>query len=142
MNLLDKVIVGLAFLGAVSSCLLSTRHWQRCEKVDSRTFDYCIQDIRTMNTYNSYLLAAVIVFLGLSIQKAGMAIPFSALILILCSFLTACSAIFFIPIRKPEDNGNSDAVRRLWVYTLILSQWTVILAALGITNAVLSLLIR
>jgi hypothetical protein len=76
--------------------------------------------------------------LALLLKKLPPIIPNIALIIILCSFLSASNAIFFIPLHKPDDESEPLAARRLWLYTLIPTQWTVILAVLGITNAVVS----
>ena len=138
MVFLDKIFIGIALTGALISGLLTVCHWSRHIKGGRRSFDYCISDIRAMNTYNSYMLVGTMIFLGFAVEKIPTIIPNIALVLILCSFLSASIAIFFIPLHKPDDASEPLAARRLWLCTLIPTQWTVIFAVLGITNAVVS----
>jgi len=127
---------------AISTCMLSliwtSRYWAKI-KTDIRSFDECVNDIRAMNNYNSYFLAAIIIFLGFTIDKGTDILPKSSLIMLLAAFVFAAFAIFFIPLekRKRKRAGDLTNVKTLWLLTLVPSQWTVILCVLGILNAVL-----
>lgn len=128
---------------AISTCMLSliwtSRYWAKKIKTDIRSFDECVNDIRAMNTYNSYFLASIIIFLGFTIDKGIDILPKSSLIMLLAAFVFAAFAIFFIPLekRKRKRAGDLTNVKTLWLFTLVPSQWTVILCVLGILNAVL-----
>lgn len=91
-----------------------------------------------MNTYNSYFLAAIMIFIGFAIDKGTDVLPGSALVIFLLAFIFAAFAIFFFPLKRPKDGMTPESMRRLWLLTLISSQWVVILSAGGIANAVLS----
>ena len=132
---LDYLFIGGALTASLFFGLFTLCRWE-CN-VGSRNFDYCISDIRAMNTYNSYMLVGTMIFLGFAVEKTP-AIPNTALFLLLLSFLSASIAIFFYPIQKPTGNGDSSAARILWLKTLIPTQWTVIFAVFGITYAVIS----
>ena len=88
-----------------------------------------------MNTYNSYFFAAGLVFFGLIIDKGIGIVPKSSVVLLIFAFLTASAAIFFIPLKK-TSNKNCPAAKKLWLYTLLLSQFTVILTVVGVLSAV------
>ncbi len=113
--------------------------WLECHyrvQKDVRDFEYCIQDIRALNTYNSYFLAALVVFFGLVMEKGATIVPKSSLLLLALAFVTASASIFFIPLKKPEKGPGS--ARGLWLYTLLLQQLTVILTVLGVLSALVT----
>jgi len=89
-----------------------------------------------MNTYNSYFLAAMFVFFGLIIEKGVTLIPKSSLGLLVLAFFSASASIFFIPLKKYSGYDQCSA-RRLWLYTLVLSQFTVILTVVGVLSAII-----
>jgi hypothetical protein len=106
-------------------------------KDDARDFKSIIEDIRAMNTYNSYFFAGILLFFGLIIGKGLTDVPKSSLDLLLLAFLFASASIFFIPLKKPQDKQPIDNAKRLWLSNLILSQFTVILTVLGVLNAII-----
>ena len=137
MSLIDMILSIIAIGTCIFSAIWTSRYWVKKIKTDIRSFDDCINDIRAMNTYNSYFLAAIIIFLGFAIDKDIDILPKSSLIMVLAAFVFAAFAIFFIPLEKPKSEGGSTNVKMLWLYTLMPSQWVVILCVLGIVNAVL-----
>lgn len=128
------LVIWIAVAGCVVSLIYTSLHWYFRVRNDARDFEYIITDIRAMNTYNSYFLAAILVFFGLIIEKGITTIvPKSSLVLLTFAFLFASASIFFIPMKKPQDRADKATnARKLWLYTLILSQFTVILTVLGV----------
>ncbi len=130
------IVLSVAVL-CLTSFIRSYFSWRRMDFVN-RNFDYCVNDIRTMNTYNSYFLAAIMIFIGFAIDKGTDVLPASALVIFLLAFIFAAFAIFFFPLKRSKDGMTPESMRRLWLLTLVSSQWVVILSAGGIANAVLS----
>jgi len=124
-----------AYVLCCISATYTTLHWVFKVRHDSRSFDYCIRDIRALNTYNNYFMAAILVFLGLVLKEFG-AVPKASLFLFLSAFISACFSLFFIPLEKPEKGEGVGRAKQLWLYTLIFSQFTVILTAAGVLSAV------
>jgi hypothetical protein len=137
MTSIDMILSIIAISTCIFSAIWTSRYWVQKIKTDIRSFDECIKDIRAMNTYNSYFLTAIIIFLGFTIDKGIDILPKSSLIMLLAAFVFAAFAIFFIPLEKPKCDGGSTNAKTLWLYTLLPSQWVVILCVLGIVNAVL-----
>ncbi|MEE8167626.1 MAG: hypothetical protein V3T58_01990 [Candidatus Hydrothermarchaeales archaeon] len=137
MSSIDMILSTIAIGTCIFSASWTYRYWIKKIKTDSRSFDECINDIRAMNTYNSYFLAAIIVFLGFTIDKGIDILPKSSLIMLLAALVFAAFAIFFIPLEKPKGADGATNVKTLWLFTLVPSQWVVILCVFGIVNAVL-----
>ena len=116
-------------------------HWRKGGKLDNRNFEDRIADLRAMNTYNSYMLAGILVFLAFAANpREGIpAIPTSAAFLVLAALFSAAAAIFFIPLGKPKlDAEDSAPAKAVWLQTLVCSHWAVILTVGGITRTVLA----
>ena len=116
-------------------------HWRKGGKPDNHNFESRIADIRAMNTYNSYMLAGILVFLAFAASpgKAASPIPTSAAYLVLAALFFAAAAIFFIPLGKPKLGAEDSApAKAVWLKTLVCSHWTVILTVGGITRTVLA----
>jgi hypothetical protein len=101
---------------------------------DTRSFDDYVGDIRAMNQYNSYYVAALVIFLGFAIE--GELVSDSALILLLMAFLAGSLSIFFFPLRRPQPGAAKTRVREYWLFKVIATQWTVILTVFGIATVV------
>ena len=141
MSSIDMILSIVASGTCLFSAIWSFKYWNNKIKTDIRSFDECIDDIRAMNTYNSYFLTALIIFLGFTIDEGVDILPKSSLIMLLAAFIFAAFAIFFIPLEKPKCDGGATNAKTLWIYTLLPSQWTVILCVFGITNIILSKLL-
>ena len=121
-----RTVFLIATLLALCAAEYSYRYWHKHVMHGERDFDYCVADIRAMNTYNSYMLTAILVFFGFVLDGGWVLLPECALELLLFAFGFASAAIFFIPVKKPPYLEPSSGILRLWIYTLILSQTTVI----------------
>lgn len=123
---------------ALGLCVLSFLWrllWLRQVGRDARSYDDCIQDLRAMNTYNSYFISAIIVFLGLALDKGLEKLPQSALLMFLAAFCFAALSMFFFPVRKPHDPAMaSSGIRVRWMVSLIPTQWTIILVTCAAIN--------
>ena len=116
----------------------SLNHWSKYLRSvtsgDNRTFDDRITDIRAMNVYNSYMLAGLMVFLGLS-ANGDAAPPKLAVYLLLVALCAAGLGILFLPLKN--DKGVDDRPsRRLWMKTLLCTQIAVIGTVAGIFRVV------
>lgn len=143
MTAADISVVSIAGALCTLSFTKSTHYWFSNIRDGYRTFDECIADIRAMNQYNSWFLAGSIIFLGLIIEKGNVELSDTATLLIVASLITASAAIFFIPLQKPgcsliSMRPKSMRSKQLWLSTLILSQWTIILMLSGVIYGVLS----
>lgn len=132
----DTILSVIALGSCIFSITWTFRYWIKRIKTDTRSFDDCINDIRAMNTYNSYFLAAIIVFFGFTVNKS-VVLPKSSLIMLLAAFIFAAFSIFFIPLRKSAADSGAASAKALWLYTLLLSQLVVILCVFGIVNVIL-----
>ena len=141
MSSIDMILSIIAIGACMFSAICSLRYWNNKIKPDIRSFDECMNDIRAMNTYNSYFLTAIIIFFGFTIDEGVDILPKSSLFMLLIAFICASLAIFFIPLAKTKFDECEKNAKTLWIYTLLPSQWTVILCAFGITNAVMSKLL-
>ncbi len=126
--------IKIAVILCVISLTFTTSHWILKIRKDERDFEACIKDIRVMNTYNSYFLAGILIFFGLIIEKGVELVPESSLYLLIAAFLFASLAIFFIPLKRPSSGAG--AAKKLWLYTLIFTQLTVIVTLVGVISAV------
>lgn len=131
MTDLDIALAAAAVAGCAASLFSTLRYWNRCTPDDKRADEHYIEDIRALNTYNSYFLTAILIILGFTFEQ-GAKLPTTALILFLAALLAAGSGIFFFPVRR-----ESHLIRRLWLWKLIPSQWTVILSLAGAIGVVL-----
>jgi hypothetical protein len=131
------------YLLALLLCAVSFAHtwkrWQATIKNDARTRQDCIDDMRAMNTYNSYVLSAIIVFLGLAFRSAAQPLPQPVVILAALALVTASFSLYFNPLARYRDERNVAAVKQHWLWKLINTQWTLILAILAIVTAALAL---
>ena len=141
-TLLDSILIEISIVLCVTSLAFDIWRWFRCIKTDQRTYDDCVNDIRAMNTYNSYFIAAIIIFFGLVADKGAHSLPISALIMFLASFLCAASAMFFFPIQKTASSATNPAVRKRWLLVLIPSQWTIVLFTCGLLDVAITLLLQ
>lgn|GEM_PF-1485605 len=137
MKSTDMILLIIAIGACGFSYVLTHRHWVKRVKADVRSFDCCIGDIRAMNTYNSYFMAAIVIFLGFTLGNGTEILPKSCLGMLLSAFLFAATSMFFIPLEKPTGDESSLSAKRYWLFVVVLSQWVVILCVLGIVNAVL-----
>ena len=116
-------------------------HWRKNGRPDNRNFEDRIADVRAMNTYNSYMLAGILVFLAFAASPSDGAttIPTIASYLMLAALFSTAAAVFFIPLGKPnlgvEDTATAKVV---WLQTLVCSHWAVVLTVGGITRTVLA----
>jgi len=124
------IVITACFISVIWTAL----HWRRAIRVDKRGFDYCIKELQTMETYNHYLMVAIMVFLGLVIEKDFGLVPKPSLFLLLSAFLSASVSLFFIPVAMPECGAGN--AKRLWLWKLICTQITVILTAAGVLSTV------
>ena len=131
---MDRIIWIAVMLCGISA-MFSTVYWKLKIKFDARDFPVCIDDIRAMNTYNSYFLAGILIFFGLIIEKGITFVPKSSLYLLIFAFISASLAIIFIPVKKPSSGAGK--AKYLWLYTLIFTQFTVILTAVGVLNVII-----
>jgi len=131
-------LITIAVIACICSAFLSARHWHKCVYTDCRTFDDCINDIRAMNTYNSYFFSAIVIFFGFTIGEGKDIVSTSSAIMLLSAFVFASCAIFFIPFKKSINNNDvaSKNIKWLWLYTLLLSQWTVISCVFGVISVI------
>lgn len=130
-------LLGGCLLACVASTLWSVRYWRRWIRDDTRTYDDSVGDIRAMNTYNSYFLAAIVIFLGVTQdQPLFGGVPSVSLVLMAAALLSAAVALFYIPSKKPAHEGAPTNVKRIWLAKLLPTQWTVILAVSGVLSSV------
>jgi hypothetical protein len=105
---------------------------------DDRQWKDFIDDIRAMNQYNSYLLAAIVIFLGFVQARADSAGVSRAVTMLLIAFSFGALSMFFFPIRKRVPGGTGSGlepglpVRAYWVLDLLASQATVVFAVFGL----------
>ena len=64
------LVLWIASAGCIVSLTYTSLHWYFRIRYDARDFECIIADIRAMNTYNSYFLAATLVFFGLIIENS------------------------------------------------------------------------
>lgn len=129
------IIIWIAVMLCGISAIFTTVHWKLKVISDGRDFEDCIADIRAMNTYNSYFLAGILIFFGLIIEKGITFVPKSSLYLLIFAFISASLAIIFIPLKKPFYGAGK--AKYLWLHTLIFTQFTVVLTAVGVLNAII-----
>ncbi len=104
---------------------------------DDRTWDDFIKDIRAMNQYNSYILAAIVIFLGFTERPTGSRVPSAAVAMLLSAFTFGALSMFFFPIRKRSCGEGTPLrpalpVRIYWVVDVLASQATVVFAVFGL----------
>jgi hypothetical protein len=132
-NTLLTIAVGLCLLSFVWSLL-------RAQQIgtDARSYEDCVQDLRAMNTYNSYFISAIIVFLGVALDKGLEKLPKPVLMMLLAAFCFATFSMFFFPVQKPQAPTTvSSAIRMRWLLALIPTQWTVIMVTCAVINILL-----
>ena len=136
------VEVMLCVVALIYSGAFAWTHWKENPIwSDARGFKDRIKDIRALNTYNSYMLAGIMVFLAFAANPpiAATPVPPEAVSVILVALLCAGIGIVFIPIGQPADlNSDNRVVKALWFKTVIFSQFTVILTIAGIARVVVA----
>lgn len=130
---------------AMVSCMVSAGwavwRWRRNIRDDARTYDDHVGDIRAMNTYNSYFLAGILVFLGLALERAAQAVPTTAIVLLLLAFTSASVSIFYVPLdRRAGHEPVNPRGRIIWLVKLIATNWTVIFSFLGVVRVAMGLI--
>jgi hypothetical protein len=139
MSLLVAEYIWVVIAGLLSLLSLVVSLWRFkgiCS--DRRSFDDYVQEIRAMNTYNSYFISAIIVFLALVLDKGMDKLPHGSLNMLLIALFCSAFSVFFFPIRKPRPGAPSLGIRIRWVCVLIPAQWTVILVTCAALNAFLT----
>jgi hypothetical protein len=120
--------------GVVLALTASTFYWWASRgKKDVRKWSDYIQDIRAMNQYNAYLIAAIVIFLGFALSDTPIPIAPPALRMLLIAFTSGSVAMLFFPVRKPSrDQDVGLPVRAYWLVDILGSQVTVVFTVFGI----------
>ena len=143
------LVVGLAVWALVSG--LTWGWWFPSRlKIDERSWDVYIADIRAMNDYNAHFLEGIVIFLAVAVVGSEVFVYEVGLTVLLAAFVLASLAMFFFPLprvaekeadtdggAKPERDREGETrrlmyVRRKWIFTIVLSQGTVILTSTGV----------
>jgi hypothetical protein len=124
----------LALATAISLSIASVVHVHGAFASDARTYEDFFRDVRAMNEYNSYYVAAIVIFLGFALD--GKILSEQALLLLLAGFLAGSVSIFFYPIRKPKKSEPTSRVKAFWLFKVLATQWTIVLTVFGITTVV------
>jgi hypothetical protein len=124
----------LAVTVAIAVAAVTVARVLRGFRSDTRSYDDYVGDIRAMNEYNSYYVAAIVIFLGFAIE--GDVVSDRALIVLVMAFLAGSLSIFFFPIQRTQPGASTARVRGYWLFKVIATQWTVILTVFGIATVV------
>jgi hypothetical protein len=128
--LLPVGVSAIAWMATIAWCFTAGQH-------DDRTWGDFIEDIRAMNQYNSYILAAIVIFLGFTQRPAGTPVPSAAVAMLLSAFTFGALSMFFFPIRKRTGGEGTSPppglpVRVYWVCDVLASQATIVFAVFGL----------
>jgi hypothetical protein len=152
----QEIGVTLLFLGLAVWTLTSGFTWRwwvpRRLKVDERTWDVYINDIRAMNEYNAHFMEGIVIFLAVAVVGSEIVVYEIGLVVLLVAFMQAALAMFFLPLPRVQERDPSEAandaqaqygramsyVKRKWVYTIILSQGTVIFTSTGVLGIIVN----
>lgn len=139
----DALILEITFTIAIALLVFNVMRWKTIWRSDDRDWNDCVGDIRAMNTYNSYFMGGIMVFVGLVTGASNdlTALPVTAFIMLITAFLFAASAIFFFPIRKKGTEATS-GMRIRWFWVLYPSQCTVLFSTGGFVNIALTFLTK
>lgn len=136
-------IMAASLAACVISWVLTVKWWTPRSGADRRRFNDFIADIRAMNEYNGRFVEGIVIFLAVALVGGETLIHEVGLVLLLLGFASGVTAMFFLPLPKPDPDREQTApvgpssreeryARKYWLIKVLFSQATAILTFSGV----------